>query len=58
MFSLADFQISEAILSMSNEILKILMDDILKHVTCLYILAEAVSLLDMLQVKQRLLVVW
>ena len=44
-------KVSEAILAMTNEILKSLIDDILKHVTSLFILAEAVALLDMLQVR-------
>ena len=44
-------QTSEVILSMSNEIVKSLIEDMLEHVACLYVLTETVSVLDMLQVK-------
>ena len=43
-------QTSEAILSMSNEIIKALIEEILQHVPCLYVLSEIVSVIDMLQV--------
>ena len=42
-------QISAAILAMSDEILKTLVDDVLRHVASLYILAEIVSILDVMQ---------
>ena len=42
-------QISAAILAMSDEILKTLVDEVLGHVASLYILAEIVSILDVMQ---------
>ena len=43
-------QTSEAILSMSNEIIRTMVEELLDHIPCLYVLSEIVSVIDMLQV--------